>query len=447
MLNRKENGLFIEQVIKKVWEPQSNEYREAWDKAQAMTDKELYEDILSGFGHVNLDSLPNQYMKITNIVTSGCSHCIRDKCFKGCTFCDFYSSYAADVAKMSVLKKKNRELYAKIVRYGVEIQRKSNPHPALVEYFSAHDTLDSEAITDEVTHELSEMNTVAKKNTFNCFFETRASSVTEEKLVKWKTNVADKISNRAELVFGTETDNEWIRNHWLNKNIKDGDINNAIKIGREKGCFVGTTVLVGIPGIPDAHSMKIFVDTFLAISQKDVNHIICSPLLPKKSTLQGYIAQEMKDNKVLQKIGLINEFFTGMPHIVMVFEALCIIIENGPQVMRKLVLCPSFFPPYLEKVKEHFTTSKISEEVRILCDTIQAFSANADGKMMLKVREQAVQWEFYREYLKRLKEQEEMGDVYQIMQIIGTELAKHMWPDEWTEYRDILAEEIEQRKK
>ena len=438
--------MFIEQVIKKVWEPQSIQYQEAWDKAKQLTAKELYEDILKGFEHVNLDALPNQYMKITNIVTSGCAHCIRDKCFNGCTFCDFYSSYAEDVAKMLVLRQKNRQLYAKVVKYGVEIQRKRNPVPALVEYFSAHDTLDEEVMTDEVIQELSNVQDGATRQTFNCFFETRASSVTEEKLIRWKSRVADKISNRAELVFGTETSDEWLRNHWLNKNIRDEEIDRAIHIGKKHKCFVGTTVLMGIPGLPDAYGMKVFIETYLNISKKDVNHIICSPMLPKKSTLQGYIAKEMKENKALEKAGIINGFFTGMPHIVMIFEALCQVIAKGREVSKKLVLCPSFFPPYLEKVREGFQNSTNQKEVSFLCNAIQAFSMNADGKKMLEAREQAIEWSFYTDYLDRLKKQTKQGNIDQVMMITATELAKHFWTDNWEVYCNMLTEEIAERR-
>ncbi len=446
MINKKGNSMFIEQVMKKVWEPQSMQYQEVWDKAEKMTSSELYEDILKGFEHVNLDALPNQYMNITNIVTSGCAHCIKDKCFNGCTFCDFYSSYAVDVAKMSVLRQKDRALYAKVVKYGVEIQRK-NSTPALVEYFSAHDTLDEKAITDEVIQELSKVQDEAKRQTFNCFFETRASSVTEEKLIRWKSQVADKISNRAELVFGTETSDEWLRNHWLNKNIRDEEIDRAISIGKKQKCFVGTTVLMGIPGLPDVYGMKMFVETFLSISRKDVNHIICSPMLPKKSSLQGYIAKEMKENKALQEAGIINGFFTGMPNIVMVFEALCTVIREGIEVSKKLVLCPSFFPPYLEKVREGFRDSVNKKEVNFLCDAIQAFTMNADVKMMLKAREQAAEWKFFTDYLEILNKQKEQGDIEHVMQITATELAKHFWPDRWEEYLNMLTGELEERRK
>lgn len=438
--------MFIEQVIKKVWELQSAEYRDAWDEAEKLTASELYDNILAGFLHVNLNTLPNEYMKITNIVTSGCAHCIRDKCFQGCTFCDFYSSYASDIAKMSVLKQKDRILYAKVVQYGVELQRKNNPIPAMVEYFSAHDTLDQDVITDEVIQELSKLQNEGSRRTFNCFFETRASSVTEDKLKTWKSNVAEKISSRAELVFGTETSDEWIRNHWLNKNIKNDDIDRAIEAGRTQKCFVGTTVLIGIPGLPDAQSMKIFQETFMSISKKKVNHIICSPMLPKKNTLQGYIAHELMQNDILKKTGVINGSFTGMPHIVMVFDALCSIIGKGTEVSKKLVLCPSFFPPYLEIVRKVYQ-ERINEGTPVfLCDAIQAFSENADGEKMLRAREQAVQSKFYMDYLELLKKQEEIGDVYEVIQMTGTELAKQFWPDRWEEYSGMLREEIDEKK-
>ena len=91
-------------------------------------------------------------------------------------------------------------------------------------------------------YELFVANKLFVEQPFSYIFETRASSITSEKLNMLKKYLPP--NSRAIIEFGVETSNEWIRNHWLNKNISNEQICNAIELVRSFGYKSSADVLL-----------------------------------------------------------------------------------------------------------------------------------------------------------------------------------------------------------
>ena len=434
--------MFMENVIACIWKPVADEFCSSYQKAAALPSEKLFKNLTDEMKQINFAELRDEWFVMTNLPVTGCMHCIKNGRFAGCSFCDYYSHTAEPLARVTALKDKSPDLYAKLISLSFKMTRGNHCEPAIVEYVSGHDTLSPEIMTKEVYDEIDKMGEMFKSKALYTFFETRASNITVERIEKWKKHIGDKVSKRIVVEFGVETGNEWIRNHWLNKNITDADIKAAIKQTHEVGLYTAASIIIGLPGLNDAQSARIFIKSFLKLYDMGTDFIICVPLVRKGRTLQDYLYDALKDNEKLIKTGAVKGEHTGMPWIVTVLESICEILKERPGAERKMILGPVYFRPYLKKMSL-MKREKPEEKMTLqIIEGLEHYGKWKKPEELFRLQEEMRQNEIYQKYLELLKYQAKSYSLEGVMKMTVKELAKELWSDSWKEQEKAFIEEL-----
>lgn len=436
--------MFMEDVVAKIWQSVSREYLSSYKEAAELKPEQLFENLSEDMNKINFTELRDEWFIMTNLPVIGCMHCIKKGRFSGCSFCDYYSHTASNLARVTALKDKRPELYAKLISLSFKMSRGKDSEPAIVEYVSGHDTLSPEIMTEEVYEEIDNMGEFFKSKALYTFFETRASNITVDRLKKWKAHIGDKVSKRIVVEFGVESGNEWIRNHWINKNITDLEIQDAITKTHEVGLYTATSIIIGIPGLNDAHSAEVFKQSFLKLFDMGSDFIICIPLVRKGKTLQDYLYDNLKENQVLEDMGIVKGEHTGMPWLVTVLESVCDILRVKPGAEKRMVLGPVYFRPYLREMSQKDFVGQEKQMADSIVDALEEFGRAKDRKTLLDFHTKISKGEVYQNYLKILKQQVESFSIKQVMKATAEELAKSLWPNDWEEKNHCFEKEIEE---
>ncbi len=434
--------MFMENVIACIWKPVADEYYSSYQKAIALPPEQLFENLTDEMKQINFAELRDEWFVMTNLPVTGCMHCIKKGQFAGCSFCDYYSHTAEPLARVTALKDKRPDLYAKLISLSFKMTRGNHCEPAIVEYVSGHDTLSPEIMTEEVYDEIDKMGEMFKSKALYTFFETRASNISVERIEKWKKHIGDKVSKRIVVEFGVEAGNEWIRNHWLNKNVTDADIKNAIDQTHEAGLYTATSVIIGLPGLNDAQSAKVFKNSFLKLYDMGTDFIICVPLVRKGKTVQDYLYDVLNENEELIKTGAVKGEHTGMPWIVTVLESICEILKERPGAEKKMILGPVYFRPYLKKMSLMELEEPEKKMTLQIIEGIEHYVKWKRPEELFRLQEEMRKNKIYRKYLNLLRYQEETFPMEAVMKTTAEELAKTLWEDSWKEKREKFFEEI-----
>jgi len=428
--------MFIEEVVSKIWGKVSLDYQEEYNKALLLDTGSLYNAVIRGIetGAKNIGVFTSSDFSITSLATSGCPHCNRGNKFSGCSMCDYSSPYTENLAKMNALKTRDPELYAKAVRYSFDYVRGKTPEPSIFELVTGYDCLNSEEFPDEVFKELFEDNDLFSRKPYKYTFETRASSINPDKIKKWK----DKLGKRVKVEFGVEVGNEWIRNHWINKNITNDHIIDAVKTISNEGWESNANVLIGIPGFTEKQAIAVFKQSVVWLESLGVNEIVCSPLSAKNRTLQGFIKENLNGNSRLVDCGIVCGDNTGMPWIFTVIEAIYSVVSENPGIAKKIMLSNVNFPLYFDKVRQvnkHMSVNKAIE-------AIEKFGEDRDPGNLFEARKELHKDKYYNEYLEFIEAQESAGNIAETILNVGSEVAKTLWPESWENKVRALKEEL-----
>lgn len=412
--------IFIKEIVKKIYQPVTLEFQQKFNEINLLPMENVYKNTLSIIDNHIAGKSANKWINMRSLATNGCPHSIKNKVFEGCSFCDYHSSGTYFLALMTVLREKDLSLYKKAVLHSYEKSLEKIPLSKCVEFISAYDSFNEDELPNNGF--LNRENN-KEKNILFYFVETRASSITNEKLAIWK----NKIGKHKVIEFGVEVGNEWIRNHWLNKNILDEDIFlSYIKI-KKNNLLVCSDILLGIPGYTDKQSLEIFKATYKLLMQKKSDFILCSPLFPKGYTLQNYIRNELKDNKECKNIGIVTGTWTGMPHIYMILEAFYWVVINFPESADKLLLSTVHFPPYMEEVYK--MNGNNTEHFKLIERALLDYKLNKVS--VLEMREKICKTSSYKRYLEDYEKQKSLEDLPLTMLTLGIELAKKLYGDRW----------------
>ena len=434
--------MFMEDVVAKIWEPVSREYADTYRRVMELTGDELYREIIKEMDDVEFVSLQNEWLAMTNLAVTGCQHCIKNGRFSGCSFCDYYSAHATGIAKLAALKQKDPQYYAKVVYRSFENSRSGSAGPAVVEYISGHDTLNPDVITDDIYEEFQNNNKVFKQKSLYCFFETRASNITVERLQRWREKIGHKISSRIVVEFGMEVGNEWVRNHWLNKNITNREIFKAIGEIRKARYYSGTSILIGIPGLTDRQSLELFRETYCALHDAGTDFIICLPLVRKKYTLQDFLYNEMQHDPALIDLGIACGAQTGMPSVFTLFQAIFTVIQDRPESAKKIILGPVYFPPYFEAMNNIYRGTEMEPYVRKINVGLDKFGKDKDFAILQDLMNSLQHEKMYQEYQASLKKQPGLRDLERTIRVAGEAFAQKIWPSDWRNKCNGLYEEL-----
>lgn len=429
--------MFISDVIEKIWEPISQEFKKEYEKS-IKNDVDELQSVLYDEKMIFYD-YPMTNMNL--LVTCGCSYSRRKGKFNGCSMCDYQSEGIKTTARMAALREKSPEKYAEIVRMSFENVRGKLSEPNIFEYISSFDVLDSKEYPIEVFEELFLKNKLLKRKPAKYVFESRASSITKEKIDLLKKYVGSK--NRITIELGVEVADEWIRNHWLNKDIFDKEIINAVNLLHNEDCKVSANILIGVPGLTEKQSIKLFKDTVLWLENIGVDHYNIMPLNRKKRTIQGFLYQNLRNNERLTELGIAQDEHTGLPWLFTIMEGICSVIALNSEIKEKISI-PQIFQ------SQNSVSNEISYNADINCScnnniikAIEEFNKTRTTHSLTKVKESFKDDHCFKEYMSMMEKQKKSGDIATTIGIIGEEIAKSIWPNDWQKHVKKLNHEID----
>jgi uncharacterized Fe-S cluster-containing MiaB family protein len=429
--------MFMDKVVTKIWEQAQLEYDQAYNDAKQMSTHQLVN---------RLTQLKMTYYKYPGVMmnglpTCGCPHRFSNGKISGCSMCNYHSIGISLIASLAVLREKDVKLYSETIKQIFINQRGVRTEPDLVEFISGNDSCNEQEYPEELYKELFGSGELFKIRPFRYLFETRASSITPEAMERMRKY----LTKRSKIVveFGTEVSSEWLRNHWINKNILDSHIKKGVAVLHHAGLKAHTDVLIGIPGITERQSLKLFKETILILDQWGVDEFVCLPLNRKNYTLQGYLYHQLRDNEILDNIGLAQGEHTGLPWLFTIIEALGSVLEEQSELINRLNLAQIIAETNSVPNETSFNKDRECLCNNMIIEVLQMIRRNVKNTdLLLEVRDTVRKDPCYEDYLKLIEKQEKAGDIKETLTTVATEIAKTMWPENWNEYIDKFKEEL-----
>ena len=428
--------MFIRDVVKEIWEPVSKKFNEEYERAVSLSALDLYRQVEND--EMAFYQYPRTHMNLFN--TCGCSYSTREGYFAGCSMCDYQPDTVVSEARLKALREKDPYLYGKALCKSFKNVRGSCSEPSLFELFSSYDFLDLQEYPDEALEELFLANKLLRRRPFKYIFEARASSVSKDSLERLKKYVGK--DSRVQIEIGVEVADEWIRNHWLNKGIYNHSIISAVDAIHDAGFEASGNVLIGLPGLTEEQSIKLFKQTIRWLESIGVDHYICLPLNRKERTLQGFLYNNLKNNSCLKELGIAQGEHTGLLWKFTVIEALCSIIRDNPERMHKIEIAQI-------TESQNSINNRIAFNYDSDCtcnakieNALTAYQSEKSLEKLEAVRRETYNDVCYKMYMELLKKQEKSGDILQTIYQTGKEIAKVLWPDKWQAALKLLENEI-----
>lgn len=348
--------MIINEVMEYIWGDVAQKYNEELNRYLLLTDTELA-DVLSE----KLQTMErgiNSCDYAENILpTCGCNNRHRDGKLSGCAMCDWESGNYAMCAAMAALKQKNRILYVEILRKSIEINRGSQVKPSLIEEFATHDLLDEGDIIPEFYDDIFINNKLYEKRPFFGIMAARPDSITPQKIKKWKSQYRKNLI----VGMGVETSDEWLRNHWLNKNTSQKSLIDALKILEEENVSAGGDILFGIPGISAGHSINILKESLAFLNETTMQSIVVSPLSRKKLTLQNFVYNNLANKEEIIRIYGGETYFTDIPSPYTLLIGMHEALNEISGVEQKIKISPQNTMAYLNQIKHEERYGKFTD--------------------------------------------------------------------------------------
>lgn len=431
--------MFIRDVVTKIWDPVSKEYGRLYNEAMKLTEDELLKTILDKLKSIDNFILKSRELNMTRLLTTGCPHNHKDGKFSGCSMCDYMSFHLDMIAMVCALKDRSPERYAQAMRYSFDNVRGKSPKPGTVELITGHDCLNPEEIPEEAFDELFNKESLFARKPYKTIFETRINSITYDRLMKWK----EKLGKKVTVEVGIEVWDEWVRNHWIHKNVTGSEIMEALDTVKKAECEISANILIGMPGLTEDISIQLFKETYFKMDELGVDYVLCSPLSRKEKTLQGYIYQNLRDNEKLKSVGLVNGEETAMPSIFTVMDAIYLVLEEKPESLPRMTLSPANFPVYFGIIQNNYQGNAAMEEcAALIMEALKTFSIDKDFRKFADARQAIVKTDSYEKYNTFKNKQNELGNLRNVLTVLGKELAKDLWPGEWETRMEAFRDEI-----
>ncbi len=429
--------MLIDEIMQEIWKPVAIEYKGYYDNAMKMQAEEIFQKMK----HIEMTTIeyPDPYPNLNLLATSGCYHTMKDGKFSGCSMCNHNVSDLTEYyAYINALRSKDVELYAKLVRISFENKRGVINETSTTEIVTGCDSLNEVEFPEQVYRELFGDNGVFQKRPFRYSFEVRADSVTKDNL-----DMAYRYIKKGRTYYeiGVEVEDDWIRNHWLNKGVTNQQIENAIGLIHEKGGKVNANVLIGIPGLTEQQSIDLFVKTVRWLVHLNVDRITFFPLNRKKYTLNGFLYEKMSDNRKLKHMGIVQEEHTGIPWLFTIVKALAAIFEEIPELHNKFGIAQYTIFDGSDILPYNF--DRRCECNDKLFHIIDRLIKKTDIKELLETRKVMQKDPCYREYEKLLKQQGEV-EIKDTIKTQFAEIAKELWPDLWKSKVNEFEYELDQ---
>ena len=427
--------LFIDEVVRKIWEDNSSSYQTVFQAASGREPQQLYEELKN----IEISFFEGDMLNTSALVTSGCTHHVRDGFLSGCSMCDLHSEYQDIEAQLAALKRKDPRLYVKVLRESFENKRGIINRRSLKEYLLCHNFLDEEEIPQDLLPELFGANGVYKKRPMFYEFETSVRSITPERL-----DILERYAGKNGIWFrlGLECENEWLRNHWLNKNTSDAQISEVVRLCKERGHKITGNVMIGLPGLTEEQSLNQYQKTIEWLTRLGIEMYSISVMNRKELTLQGFMYRHLKTNKPLIDHKIVNGEHTGLPWLFTVVRALRWGLDNIPDFRTRLAygqLASLYIPGRNYTVA--YNGSPTCQCFARIYEAFQNLVFHNDWGQITALQDWIQDDPCYREYLELIELQENLS-IADTIRITGMELAKMMWPSEWRDKLEKLDKEL-----
>lgn len=427
---------FIEQAVRKIWEPVSAEYYHAYEEAKKLNVDELYKL----HAKTEMKFYPYVGLNMNYVDTYGCPYRSKDGILSGCSMCDYQSEHAKRQGSLLALREKDPKLYASAIRKGFQNTRGENARPQVIENITGYDSLDSDEVPDELKEELYGKNELFSERPFIYNIEARASSVTREKLEKLKKTMHGK--KRISIEFGVEVHDDWLRENWINKGLANQEIINAVELLHEFGFTAVGNVLIGIPGLTEKQSIKIFIDSVAWLDSIGIDKIVALSLNRKKYTLHGYLYEHLSNNEELLRVGLAQKEHTGLPWLFTIVEAFSELYRQYPEAFKKTVMTE--INPRSNSISNEvaYNASRDCKCAKEYIRYLNELTFNKDFDSLLKIKDTFMADSCYKSYVELLEKQEKCGSVYDTILLVGKEISKAMFGEGWEDAYRLLSESL-----
>lgn len=373
-----------------------------------------------------INSISSPLFSEVMLPTSGCPHCLKSGVLGGCCFCDYISDHIEGLAMINVLRQKDRDTYIDLMKCAVEVSRGKKIAPSVSEVLTAYDTLNIQEVPDELCEALFTSLPYQNKP-FQIELETRASSVTAQRLLFWKKRLPVR---RVIIRMGVEIGDDWVRNHWLNKNISNTQIQKAVEAIHQVGWKANANLILGLPGLTEEQSIALFIEGVLWAEAVGFDTIVFSYLNHVPYSLQNYLYTQMKDNIPLKEAGIYRQEHTCQLSFYSLFYVFEQVIEKKPEMISKIGF--SVFNPFTgnqalcDTYRKMGVLDMVQTGVRLLLE----FNQKRDKQILLDFKKHLETSELYALYRQTIEEQKGAGSLIQTLKTVAEQLAKQLWPDQ-----------------
>lgn len=408
--------MWINALMKTIWQPYTKQYEQKYAEYMQWPLERLVEHIKQIMqSHIKSSAGSEQEIRSTTLVTCGCPHWNRENGLCACSFCDYFSDLFPGYVMMHVLKERAPKRYAQMVRFSFDQARGAQPKALFAEHVTAFDTLNNQEITEDTWNELFGKS-LYKGNIRLYICETRASSVSPEKIRRWK----NQVGKRFVVENGVDVSNEWLRNHWLNKQISNGQIVHAWDAIHKENCQVINDILLGVPGLTDKQSIHIFEKSFQDLHSADF--IVVSPLVRKGVELQNTIYRFLSTDSEMLAIGAAKHSLTGSIHPLSVYKALIGLFSRRPELIHKYIHSPLHFDNYYALMRSCYQYDRDYIEVeQSLCGLMQ-FNETKDLNRLTEVYERLKDSLFYENYKTQYQKEWGIEKLVETMELVSGKL-------------------------
>lgn len=202
-------------------------------------------------------------------MTGGCNH---DK-DGGCTMCNYGKGHMVD---------ENEILYL----IEQELIKLAPPLKQLV-ISPTGSMFDDAEVSPEFRNKIFAF--VEKYNCEKFITETRADTITKEKMRSMKDIIKNKV---IAIEIGLESSSEFVLKNCINKNMMPEEFVRAVNVIKEEGILVTANVSLGIPFLDEKRQLEDAKKTVRWALDIGVDTVVVFPLHIKPGTLMGYLYQE-----------------------------------------------------------------------------------------------------------------------------------------------------------
>ena len=276
----------------------------------------------------------------------GCDHCNKDGKFGGCSFCDVLSSLDMNaVSLLTLLYRVDQKYYCELILNDLLKNTHAVTAPPSIQFLSGSNTLSEQELPHYLFERLAKLPTNVRRADVTGF-DTRADSVNEVSIQTMRTC----FSGRLGVNIGVEVADEWLRNHWLHKQTTNSEIEQAVALLKKEGCFVSLSVLIGIPGLSESQSHKLFIDSVEYCLALGADRVMCTPLMHQNNTLQTYFGRFLSQDRDLIERGVMT--CKGLYCVEGLLCALAAVSDRWLNDSAKIAINPILFYPYAKQIMD-----------------------------------------------------------------------------------------------